>query len=136
MSVDEIKTNPDGQPYTDNRGSDQSRRRRQACPPEWRVFHFRERWHSHRRLRAADELEDYLELRDPNIQRIVKQSARDLRAGRTRPTAELLAEFTKTAAKENQTARFMSPVPFSVETTATLDREIPETRLIGTFLWI
>src|SRR5216684_2213037 len=43
----------------------------------------------------ADELEDYLELRDPKMQRIIKQSAADVRAGRTRPASALLAEFRK-----------------------------------------
>ena len=33
----------------------------------------------------ADELEDYLELRDPNAQRDIRKSNEDVRAGRTRP---------------------------------------------------
>jgi PHD/YefM family antitoxin component YafN of YafNO toxin-antitoxin module len=49
-------------------------------------------------LMDADELEDYLELRDPKVQRTIKQSARDVRAGRTRPASALLAEFRKAAA--------------------------------------
>ncbi len=47
-------------------------------------------------IMGADELEDYLELRDPKVQRILKQSAQDVRAGRTRPASMLLAEHTKT----------------------------------------
>jgi len=46
-------------------------------------------------LMDADELEDYLELRDPKVQRVIKQSAQDVRAGRTRPASSLLAEFRK-----------------------------------------
>lgn len=46
-------------------------------------------------IMGADELEDYLELRDPKVQRIVKQSAQDVRAGRTRPASMLLAEYAK-----------------------------------------
>jgi antitoxin (DNA-binding transcriptional repressor) of toxin-antitoxin stability system len=46
-------------------------------------------------IMGADELEDYLELRDPKVQRILKQSAQDVRAGRTRPASMLLAEHTK-----------------------------------------
>jgi antitoxin (DNA-binding transcriptional repressor) of toxin-antitoxin stability system len=45
-------------------------------------------------IMGADELEDYLELRDPKVQRILKQSAQDVRAGRTRPASMLLAEHT------------------------------------------
>ena len=46
-------------------------------------------------IMGADELEDYLELRDPKVQRFLKQSAQDVRAGRTRPASMLLAEHTK-----------------------------------------
>jgi antitoxin (DNA-binding transcriptional repressor) of toxin-antitoxin stability system len=46
-------------------------------------------------LMGADELEDYLELRDPKVQRILKQSAQDVRAGRTRPASMLAAEYNK-----------------------------------------
>ena len=42
---------------------------------------------------AADELEDYLELRDPEVRRQIKESNADIRAGRTRPAADLLAEL-------------------------------------------
>jgi antitoxin (DNA-binding transcriptional repressor) of toxin-antitoxin stability system len=51
-------------------------------------------------LMGADELEDYLELRDPKVQRIVRQSAQDVRAGRTRPASVLLAEHAKPAGTE------------------------------------
>ena len=40
----------------------------------------------------ADELEDYLELQDPKVRRMIKKSNEDIRAGRTRPAEELLAE--------------------------------------------
>ena len=53
----------------------------------------------------ADELEDYLELRDPKIQRTIKQSSRDVLAGRTRPAAALLAEFRRAARKKNPRRR-------------------------------
>jgi PHD/YefM family antitoxin component YafN of YafNO toxin-antitoxin module len=41
----------------------------------------------------ADELEDYLELRDPVVQRHIRESNEDVRAGRTRPFEEFLAEL-------------------------------------------
>jgi PHD/YefM family antitoxin component YafN of YafNO toxin-antitoxin module len=44
-------------------------------------------------LMDADELEDYLEVRDPEIQRLIELSNEDIRAGRTRPARELLAEI-------------------------------------------
>ena len=40
----------------------------------------------------ADELEDYLELHDPDVQRQIQESNEDIRAGRTRPAEEHLAE--------------------------------------------
>jgi PHD/YefM family antitoxin component YafN of YafNO toxin-antitoxin module len=39
----------------------------------------------------ADELEDYLELRDPKIRRQIEGSNADIRAGRIKPAAALLA---------------------------------------------
>jgi len=41
----------------------------------------------------ADELEDYLEVRDPRVQRFIQKSNEDIRAGRTRSVEELLAEL-------------------------------------------
>ena len=43
----------------------------------------------------ADELEDYLELRDPKIRRLIHKSSEDVWAGRTRPAEQLLAEFRR-----------------------------------------
>lgn len=43
----------------------------------------------------ADELEDYLELRDPKIRRLIQKSNEDILAGRTRPAEQLLAEFRR-----------------------------------------
>ena len=53
----------------------------------------------------ADELEDYLELRDPKVQRTIKRSARDVRAGRTRPASALLAEFRRADAEKKTKPR-------------------------------
>ncbi|MBI4908285.1 MAG: type II toxin-antitoxin system Phd/YefM family antitoxin [Acidobacteria bacterium] len=44
-------------------------------------------------IMAADELEDYLELKDPKVKRQIQQSNEDIRAGRVRPAGELLAEL-------------------------------------------
>lgn len=41
----------------------------------------------------ADELEDYLELRDPSAQRDIRKSNEDIRAGRIRPAERLLEEL-------------------------------------------
>ncbi len=40
----------------------------------------------------ADELEDYLEVHDPAMQRQIQKSNEDIRAGRVRPAEEHLAE--------------------------------------------
>ncbi len=44
-------------------------------------------------IMAADELEDYLELKNPKVQRAIAQSNRDIKVGRTRPAVDLLAEL-------------------------------------------
>jgi 4'-phosphopantetheinyl transferase EntD len=41
----------------------------------------------------ADELEDYLELQDPTIQRQIQKSHQEYLAGKSRPARELLAEL-------------------------------------------
>src|SRR5881296_3770594 len=46
----------------------------------------------------ADELEDYLELRDPNVRAQIRQSNLDIRAGRTRPAEDLLQDLKAAAA--------------------------------------
>ena len=56
-------------------------------------------------LMDAEELEDYLELRDPKVRRTIKQSALDVRAGRTRPASALLAEFRKADATKKPKPR-------------------------------
>jgi PHD/YefM family antitoxin component YafN of YafNO toxin-antitoxin module len=40
-----------------------------------------------------EELEDYLESRDPEVAAAIAESRRDYEAGRARPAAELLAEL-------------------------------------------
>jgi len=40
----------------------------------------------------ADELEDYLELRDPKVKKIIAESHRDYLAGKSRPMEEFLTE--------------------------------------------
>ena len=53
----------------------------------------------------ADELEDYLELRDPNVRAQIRQSNLDIRAGRTRPAKDLLQDLKSTAAKSSRRSR-------------------------------
>jgi PHD/YefM family antitoxin component YafN of YafNO toxin-antitoxin module len=43
----------------------------------------------------AEEMEDYLELRDPAVQARIEKSNEDIRAGRTRPASQLLEEARK-----------------------------------------
>jgi hypothetical protein len=42
----------------------------------------------------ADEMEDYLELRDPTVNTQIRQSNLDVRAGRTKPAKALLEQLT------------------------------------------
>ena len=44
-------------------------------------------------LMAADELEDYLELRNPRVIQQIEESKQDQAAGRVRDVAELIAEL-------------------------------------------
>ena len=44
-------------------------------------------------LMDADEMEDYLEIHDPEIRRLIELSNEDIRTGRTRPAREFLAEL-------------------------------------------
>lgn len=47
----------------------------------------------------ADEMEDYLELRDPKVKAQIRQSNKDIRAGRTRPAENLLQELVASSSK-------------------------------------
>ncbi len=44
-------------------------------------------------LMDADELEDYLELRNPTVKEFIAESHKDYIAGHTRPAEELLAQL-------------------------------------------
>ena len=46
-----------------------------------------------------DEFEDYLELQDPTVERHIKKSYEEFRAGKSRPARELLAELKGTRKK-------------------------------------
>jgi len=48
----------------------------------------------------ADEMEDYLELHDPGVQRQIEQSNAEIRAGRVRPASDFLAELQQSKAKK------------------------------------
>src|ERR1035437_6783245 len=53
----------------------------------------------------ADELEDYLELRDPKVTAQIRQSNKDVRAGRTRPAEELLYALVASSAKPRRRSK-------------------------------
>ena len=44
-------------------------------------------------IMGADELEDYLELRDPKVKRSIQKSSHEQRAGKGRPIEEFLREI-------------------------------------------
>ncbi len=56
-------------------------------------------------LMDIDEFEDYLELQDPKVKRDIAASARDYRAGGSRPPGELLAELRRTDRHEKAAPR-------------------------------
>jgi len=49
---------------------------------------------------AADELEDYLETRDPKVKASLAASRKDVTAGKTRPAGKLLAELKQSAVRK------------------------------------
>jgi antitoxin (DNA-binding transcriptional repressor) of toxin-antitoxin stability system len=51
-------------------------------------------------IMAADELEDYIELRDAKVKASIAASRKDRARGKTRPAAKLLAELKRSAVKK------------------------------------
>ena len=56
-------------------------------------------------LMDADELEDYLEARDPRLQEQIRDSNEDIRDGRTRPVEDFLSELDQAAKPVAKTGR-------------------------------
>lgn len=57
-------------------------------------------------IMAADELEDYLEMRDPKVKASITASSKERAAGKTRPAGKLLGELKRSAVRK--TARFVA----------------------------
>ena len=53
----------------------------------------------------AEEMEDYLELRDPNIRRRIQKSNEEYLAGKSRPFEEFLAELDEAKGKRARSPR-------------------------------
>ena len=51
-------------------------------------------------IMAADELEDYLEMRDTMVKASIAASRRDRAKGKTRPAAELIGELKRSRARK------------------------------------
>ena len=51
-------------------------------------------------IMAADEMEDYIELRDAKVKSSIATSRRDRAAGKTRPVGKLLAELRRSAVRK------------------------------------
>ena len=56
-------------------------------------------------IMGADELEDYLELKDARINAQIRESNRDVKAARVRPAEELLKELATSSAKPARTRK-------------------------------
>ena len=52
-------------------------------------------------IMSADELEDYLELRNPKVKNAIASSRKNYAAGKTRPAGNLLAELKKNTVKKS-----------------------------------
>ena len=55
-------------------------------------------------LMDADELEDYLELRDPKIREHIRKSREEHRAGKSRPASDFLEELEQQATPKRKKA--------------------------------
>ena len=53
----------------------------------------------------ADELEDYLELRDPKVKARIRRATAEFRAGKSRPVEEFLAELQSEGKSQRRTPR-------------------------------
>ena len=53
----------------------------------------------------AEELEDYLELRDPTVQREIQRSNEEYLAGKSRPFEEFLSELPSGKSKKSKSRR-------------------------------
>jgi antitoxin (DNA-binding transcriptional repressor) of toxin-antitoxin stability system len=51
-------------------------------------------------IMAADELEDYLELRNPKVKASIAASRKDLAGGKTRPASKLLSELRQSTVRK------------------------------------
>src|SRR3989442_785392 len=56
-------------------------------------------------IMGADELEDYLEARDPKVREHIRKSHEDFLAGRHRPAEDLLAELKHPQVKKRTAKR-------------------------------
>lgn len=56
-------------------------------------------------IMGADELEDYLEIKDARVNAQIRKSNADIQAGRTRPAEELLKELTTSSSKPSRSHR-------------------------------
>lgn len=52
-------------------------------------------------IMAADELEDYLELRNPKVKNAIASSRKNYAEGKSRPAGKLLAELKKSPVKKS-----------------------------------
>jgi hypothetical protein len=53
----------------------------------------------------VDDLEDWLELQDPKMQKQIEEGYREYREGKARPAREFLAELKREAAHKKKTGR-------------------------------
>jgi hypothetical protein len=56
-------------------------------------------------IMGADELEDYLELRDPMVKRFIQKSHREYLTGKSRPAPALLAELSRPRSGSSKKAK-------------------------------
>lgn len=56
-------------------------------------------------IMAADELEDYLEMRNPKVKNAIASSRKDYAAGESRPAGKLLSELKKRTALKKSTVK-------------------------------
>ena len=56
-------------------------------------------------IMGADEMEDYLELKDATVNAQIRESNRDVKAGRVKPASDLLKVLVDNSAKPSRTRK-------------------------------
>ena len=86
------KNNSYGKSRSFNQSTQQFGTDRAPCAPQQRVFHPGKNGFPIAGIMDIDDMEDWLELQDPEMQKQIAEGYKEYRQGRTRPLDEFLSE--------------------------------------------